>query len=337
MAVFIEDLYKEIIQTEALSNTNLRIISGYSSGSFLEKVCKEFPHLNIHLYIGMASQGISKSDHEVYCNLTKNNPFVNVYYQTRQIPTHMKIVNFSSIERHATYIGSANFSESGFVKQREVMVRTDYSMANVFQYQYAISTICIEEGIDDMIPIFPDEFFKSTEKEDAFEKIQEKGQTAYIVDKGTTTKNDKRNYIKKIHSIRGNADPNYYKRFTIEIVQDSHKNPRWKDTGINAWVNNKIPTLSQKAGIYFDKVFPKNEKIKIYTDDDKTFHGILTGRFNSELKLLDGNFYEYIKNRIDLEEFRPISYQDTLSYGVTDLSFERINKNEYIMSFRMDK
>lgn len=333
MSIFIDNLYEGIIRLEAKKNTDLKVISGYASGTFLKKVCKEFPYLNIRLYIGMTSQGISKSDHEIYCSLTMHNPFVHVYYQTAQISTHMKVIDFKSTDGHSVYVGSANFSENGFVNQREIMVQVKDSMSSVFQYQHAISTICIHEDIEKKIAILPDEIFKLVNSSNNSDKLQEDDTIEYVVHNGNSTKKKKTNYIKRFRSIRSNADPNYYQKFSIEIVQDNITNPRWKDTGINAWVNKKTPILSQKAGIFFDQVFPKDEKFKLYTDDDKIFHGILTGRFNSELKLLDGNFYEYIKERIKLQTFRPISHEDLMEYGVTKLFFERINKNEYIMSF----
>lgn len=336
MTLYINNLYTHIIQREAPNSTHLRVISGYGSASFLEKVANEFPNLKIQLFLGMTSQGISVRNHEGYRTLMKRNTNIQVYYQINEVPNHMKVLEFSSETQSTAFIGSANFTENGFVTQREIMTQVTDSLASLFKYQLEVSVECTKDAIEKLLIIFSDENFSKVKNEISNVEDSnnvENTMTLVEVNKIDIDDLEYQKQTQRIRDLRSQANPEYYHTFNLEIVLDSKYNPRWNSTGINSWTENKIPVLEQTSKILFDKLFPIDNNFQVYADDGHVYIGELTGRFNGNFKLVNGNLYDYVRNHIGIKEYRPISREDLQSYGDTRLHFERLDENLYSMCF----
>lgn len=339
MKVYTKNLYESIFGEICTSYTRLRIISGYASAAFLSRIMNDFPNLKIELFLGMTSQGLPINDHLEFqhCMQSKN---INVYYQIKGKPNHMKILEFSNMEDKKTFIGSANFSENGFFHHKEVLVevKVNSSFDVLFEDQLNDSILCTDDRVNDLI-IFhgntlEEETFKSNQGELNSEDIEitYSMNAAYdtILRDGNNTRYFKKRRWEK---LRDRMNSNFYNIFEVTVVLPKDSNIFWDRTGINAWVEGKKPVLEQTPKQLFSKVFPDDQEFHIYTDDNKILKAKLAGKFNGELHILNINLFEYVRMRIGLTEKRPICYNDLESSGYTTMYFTRINKYEYFMSF----
>lgn len=332
-----ENLYHNIIEKEAPYFNELIIISGYGSADFLANITSRYPHLKISLFLGMTQTnlGISKKNHCEFKKLTELNNNIFVYYQINGAPTHMKVVEFCLGETRKTYVGSANFTENGFINNRELMVLITESATELFVEQMKVSLLCTNERIDDYIYFY-------SENEEALESVIREEGSKYdneVNERKLTNPKESRDIepdiIFKFKDIRSTRNFSFFNIFEIEIVLNQINDPRWYDSGINSWMNGKIPSLLQTPKVFFDKIFPVGEVFEIIADDGKIYDAKLTGRFNKNLELVNGNFYEYVRKRIGLNEKRPISRDDLKMYGNTKICFERIDELKYLMSFNL--
>lgn len=327
--LFFDNLYEKIIRTESKHSFELRIISGYGSASFLRRVKEEFPHLKISLFLGMTFQGVSEKDHKGFVKINKDFEDVKVYYEIDGLATHTKLVEFISEKGKKIYIGSANFTDNGFFHQREIMALVNDSTKELFDYQKSISMLCVDKDIEKYINIYPNNsIFVADFPETYIEELRnsENG-------KESNRNMTDQQFLVKLTDLRQNINPKYYTKFDIEVVLEEKNNPRWADSGINAWIDKKKPSLIQTPRMLFDKVFPENKVFEIYSDDGNIYLAKLVGRFNGNLVLTNGDFYEYVRKKINLEKKRPISFEDLQKYGSTKIHFERLEELKYYMYF----
>lgn len=328
MEIYYKNLYENIFSEQTRGYRRLRVVSGYASSDYLSRIISEFPNLEIELFIGMTFQGVSNSDHSGFKSVMQKNDNVKVYYQVLGIPNHMKIYEFSSVTDKKIFIGSANFSENGFFKHKEILAEVLYLPEILFVEQQRNSLLCTDPKIDRYIDFYENEYEEFGDME---EEKHIKADATRSENKHSATKKRER-ARHKWELLRQNIDPQYHRSFDITIMLPPENNPRWDDRGINSWVNNKTPVIEQTPRLSFSLVFPREEFI-IYTDDNQVLKAKLTGRFNGNLDILNVNLYDYIRGRIGLLEKRPISYQDLVLSGYTTLYLTRVNNNEYIMSF----
>lgn len=155
--IFYNDLYQSVIKKNAAKYDCLRVITGYSSASFVEKVLTDFPNLDLTIYIGMARQGIAKEDHNLYCQLV-NEGKAKIYYHVQSPDTHQKILEFCSEKNnHVSFVGSANFSENGFGQQREAMATVEDDLSPIFVNEASMCLPCIDPKVSELIPLSDDE------------------------------------------------------------------------------------------------------------------------------------------------------------------------------------
>src|SRR5690606_21512390 len=297
-------LFESVMSKMCSRYTGLRVISGYASASFLSRIIHKFPDLEIDLFLGMTSQGLSLDDHREFQRITKSNGNVKVYYQVKGKPNHMKIFEFSNMNDRSTWIGSANFSENGFFYQKEILVQLNDSLDALFEEQLDHSLICSDSKVNDLI-----EFF---EREDAPDSNQtENNQSNHNHSNYRSVIRDSRGTARLQYTqlwwqkFRSRIDSNFYHSFEITVVLKNESNVHWDRTGINAWVEGKEPVLVQTPRKLFGKVFPEGEEFRIYTDDDVILEAKLGGKFNGELRVINLNLFDYIRSRIGMTEIRP--------------------------------
>lgn len=344
METYFESLYENLFGKIANDYTDLKVISGYASASFLSHVVKGFPHLKIELFIGMTSQGISKQNHTEFQLLMKKNRNISVFYQIKGTSNHMKILEFSTSTslNKKVFLGSANFSENGFFYNKEVMTAIDFLPETLFDDQLKISLSCVDKNINEYVKIYEDEAMQQdsgdNSKNEESSHIKNDTERPIVVSEFQSAWISNENRIlglKRWDLLKSRTDPKYYHSFEITVVLPKENNVRWASKGINAWVDNRVPVLEQTPKLLFTKVFPQDEEFKIYIDDNQILNAKLTGNFNGHLEVLNLNLYDYIRKRIGLLEQRPISYDDLVACGFTTMYFTRINKNEYKMSFNL--
>lgn len=313
LPIILTNLYEAIIGTNSNAE-KMRVISGYASPVFLRRVKRDYPSMKIELFIGMSQKGINKKNHDEYIGICKDFNDIDVYYQVSGNYTHRKIVEFNYINRQKVYIGSANFTENGFIKQKELMVNIHYNVNDLFVLQKEMSVKCQDERVPDLIPLYNEDLNSNVESEEEVDNTQED---------------------LKSHLINGSIQrhANYQDNtFDIEIVFDSKFDPHWESNGINAWTDNKVPYLLQTPKQFFDTIFPRDSIFKIITNEF-IFEARLQGDFYRELVILNGNIYEYVREKIGLIERRPITREDLLEYGNTKFRFTKVNDFLFEMIF----
>lgn len=155
MTLIYKNLYNNIISKNAEQYSNLRVITGYSSGNFIRRVFKDFPNMKLDLYLGMARQGILERDHKYYQDLTTAKK-ARVSYVTEKPFIHQKVLEFYG-NGSRRYLGSANFSYSGFESQCEVMLETTESVEGLFRQAKKQSILCTDTKIPKYIPLLKDQ------------------------------------------------------------------------------------------------------------------------------------------------------------------------------------
>lgn len=152
---YTEDLLKKLIEEPSENNDELIIISGYGSARFLSDIHEKFPAIKITLILGMAAQGISNIDYEGYRELTLNSQNINVRFQTIEPLTHMKVYQWKRMgEPTQCFIGSANFSYSGFLKNNEIMSTIDNDCLELIKKYYDLSIDCLDNKIQAKLKLF---------------------------------------------------------------------------------------------------------------------------------------------------------------------------------------
>lgn len=322
MSVYLKDLYKNIIQKNK-NYEKLRILTGYASASFLKKVINEYHNLKLELYIGMSQQGISLNNHKEFCDIMSKYDNIEIYYQVKDRNNHMKMIVFSNDLSEKVIVGSANFTENGFISNQEIMVESVIETSKIFKKQKDISLLCNSKNINEFIEFYTDDSFE-------FEN------STYIESEPSESEpsEEEQKNIETFKKLKMTPNPLYFENFKVELVLDKEHNPTWSEKGINAWVKNKNPYLQSPQKVYFQKYFPNEDEFIIYTDDGRKFLGRLSGKFKSEIHFNDDNIYSYIKNRIGLKEDRPISRDDLIKYGCTTFYFTRVEEYIYIVEFK---
>lgn len=333
--LFNNDLYKKIICKEASRFNYLRIISGYGSADFLRRVKRDFPELQIDLFIGMYKEGFSINSHKKFIEIMTEYPDVQVYYQYEGKSTHIKLIEFSDKMQRSTYVGSANFTENGYISNQELMVPIIDYTGSLFEEQKRKSLVADFETIEKFINFYEDEVNIETNEVNPG-KIKEKEVTEKVDSVDLEIKKlyqKRKQYIKYIETVRSNINYEYYKKFSIEIVLNEENDRRWKETGINRIFHDRIPSLFETNKNPFFKIFPEDRIFRIFSDDGNIYQAKLTGMNKKDLILLNGNFYEYVQKKIGINEYKVISRQYLEEFGITKINFERLDESDYYMYF----
>lgn len=157
---YTKNLIEEILEKPAKSNDELIILSGYGSAKFLRDINEKLAGTKLTLIIGMASQGITKLDYEEYLSLCREFDNITVKFQLEKPATHMKIYQWVNRGRPTDcYIGSANFSYSGFLKNNEIMSKLENDCLDLINQYQSISVDCLMEGLDENINLVSENIY----------------------------------------------------------------------------------------------------------------------------------------------------------------------------------
>lgn len=316
------NLYEHIIRRNLLGLKAARIITGYSSGRFLRQVALDMGETNLTVFIGMSTRGMSRQDHLQYIDLMSNYSNIKIYYQVLEPCTHIKLVELDTTKGKHIYVGSANFSESGFGCQNELMAEVSDDVEDLFDRQVLVSKLVTDEFIEKFIP-----FYDETENRFLDSARIEENQA--ILPKVDEEEIGKVPPIKSINILRGmgnfyrrRLDMSQYIKFTVPIYLDSDK----EDMVISGPLT--FPTQFNQQN-----KFPIDREFKLYFGDPENPDQVntnLCGRFSNELNLRGEELAEVIwavepslfgKNKITVKELRNL--------GKKYLVIERINQNEY--------
>lgn len=331
MTVYSTDLYTNILLSNRNNLIKMRIISGYASAKFLSKVLEDFKGIRIELYIGMTQQGLSVNNHKVFKKLVNANDKVSVFYQYKGKANHMKIIELSyeSCETKV-YLGSANFTENGYIMQNEIMAKVDLSIESLIDQQLMNSVSCLTAQIKEYITLYEDEEFSDSlgTNPSIITTVEEASRSSEYIkskDKEIDYFKNKNYYINRSNYIDEELE--------IAVVLPESNNINWDIKGINSYLEGKKPTLDTNIKVKLEQFFPE-EVFNVTLPNGKVVKAKLSGEFNRQIEFLDFNLYLYFSDLIGLSSQVPITFKMLEKKGISVAHFIKVNEKEYTMMLR---
>lgn len=322
---YINNLYQEVFRRNAKSSVELNIIAGYASSNLLQQFHEEFPNLRINLYIGMALEGISHKDHLRYIELVKDSQrSLNIFYKNEYPLNHIKLYDFElQNKQHIVFIGSANFSDAGLKYNQEILTETSDDFASLFRDIHNSSISCDNDDVEKYIRFY-------LEEEESIDVVKEPEEINDVHHTSPTIMEEPMTHIpyKKRMIRRSNRASEV--DFRIPIILDNDFSP--DNRGVNAWVRDKYPYLTQSNSFPFSKTFPLDQEFIIITDTGEKFHGWLNS-INDNQMYISPSIYEYLRRILNINERRPINLNDLRKHYITEIWGDRIDDGVYLFDF----
>lgn len=320
--MFNSDLIDKVLIKPIDKGANqLIIISGYATpimASWHIKKIKEMklPSINIKLIVGMANYGgLTKEFHEGFKQLagTQNDPDLSKFqcqYIYKGTPVHSKLYlwveNGKPIE---AYAGSANYTQAGFgINRREYVVSCDAS--NALQYYNNIekdSIYCLHSEVEENIKLQPSNPILDIENNRIH--ISKTNKAAHI----------------RLSLLSKNGEVG--KRSGLNWGQRPGREPN------QAYI--PLPAKDARSGF-----FPlEKQHFSVITDDNKNLILRVEQQNNKALTtpLNNSLLGEYFRNRLELNNGAFIKKADLENYGRTDVTFYKLDDEQYFMDFSVEK
>lgn len=121
---------------------HLKVLSGYVSPIFVEHVLETYSELRLEVTVGMVSMdGLAIWHHRAFLDLMNQFPGrLELYYQVARPGNHRKVYYWhDDFFAERVFVGSANFTQNGFGRQREVLVESTFAnIDDVFADLYVV-------------------------------------------------------------------------------------------------------------------------------------------------------------------------------------------------------
>lgn len=315
------NLYEEVLIKPAYDGANgLKIISGYATSAMafhhLEHLLALNKEINISLLVGMCPlNGLSISNHKGFqtiANLEFPKNF-SCSYIFQAPAVHSKLyIWYKNNSFYKAYIGSANYTQNAFLnKQREILLET--SNQNVESYYSLIekdSIYCTHNDVENLIQIF-------------------------------STKNYSNNYTIRGQDNELHTTEHGNSQVTISLLSSRTgdiQNVGGLNWGQREGRNPNQAYIQLPPDVYKSDFFPlRSQHFTVVTDDSKLFictraqkdqngQAIETPHNNSLLG-------EYFRNRLGLPNGAFIKKSDLERYGRTNVTFYKIDNENYVMDF----
>ncbi|MCK9282138.1 MAG: NgoFVII family restriction endonuclease [Melioribacteraceae bacterium] len=304
----------------------LLIVSGYATSAMAFHHLTELNNIgrtdiDIKLIVGMSSaEGISISNHNGFKQIV--NDFGSRFqcsYRTSYPPAHSKMyVWLSNDEPRLGFLGSANYTQTAFNERRQKEILTECNHVDALAYYESMvgdSIYCEHPDSENLIQIFNDRVYRRKPKELVEVPVSET--TPIFQPDFTTLESVTVSLLDRNENIHNKGGLNWGQRDGRERNQ--------------AYI--QLPPY-----VYQSDFFPiKSTHFTVLTDDNKTLictraqkndmgAAIETPQNNSLLG-------EYFRHRLGLANGAFITKEDLLHYGRTDVSFYKIDDENYYMDF----
>lgn len=321
---------KVLIEPAKKGCDKLLIISGYASATMasyhLEQLKeKRIKNIEIKLIIGMIPvDGISNRNHNGFKQIMTNDyaKKFECSYRVSQPPVHSKVYAWLKNNKPVSaFIGSANYTQMAFneLKQKE-----------------ALSEFPAKQGFDYYTEMIDDSIYCTHEEAESYVYIHEE-----------------KLFRRRIRGIK-ELDLAESKRSTVEapaqrvtislLKKDGTMyNPggglNW---GTSRKRNNRNEAYIQlRPDVYKSNFFPpKPLHFTVITDDDKTLicTRVSKDAFGQQIETPQNNglLGEYFRNRLGLANGAFVKKEDLLRYGRTDVTFYKIDDENYFMDFSVN-
>lgn len=301
--IYKSDLISKLLK-EPFENGNdeLIIISGYGSSKFLDDIITKLPDIKITLVLGMASQGIPKIDYELYKEICERDNNIVVKFQLESPPTHMKIYQWLRDGNPTEcFIGSANFSYSGFVNNNEIMTLVNQDCMDLIKEFIDKSVYCLSEDLlTDNLLLFSSKIplQEQTENESKLSNIN-------------------RDFITNHQLKRYEYDEEYTE---VALIFSN---------GLNRGLRNRNNSYLDidKNLTFFDKCLPIGEEGTMEIDELR-LKVIRSGQFGRQLHVLHDyyDFYSILLSTLSLDSDDVIDYAALRRMNLETIKFKYIER-----------
>lgn len=318
--MFTNNIAQKILFAPSLQGADtLLILSGYATPNMASWLIKSFqeqniPSVNISLLIGMIPyDGLSLPIHEGFKEL-HGKAYPNAVesftcsYVCEKPPIHANLyIWLKGNTPMLAYTGSADFVQNAFVSSRkEIMECCNPEEAyKFFEEAEANSIYCNHAEVEDNIILRPTHQILDTE------------------DKPITTLAGE--------GIISETLPLLTKRCDVGAKSGLNWGQRKGRNRNEAYIH--LPAKIARTGF-----FPLNKQhFTVVTDDGHTLLLRAEQQNNKAITtpLSNAQLGEYFRNRLGLQNGAFVSKQDLLNYGRTDVTFYRIDDEQYFMDFHV--
>jgi len=321
------NLFNHILIDPIQSGSNkLLIVSGYATSAMAFHHLTELNNLGrtdieIKLIIGMcSSEGISVSNHNGFKQIV--NDFGGRFqcsYRISNPPSHSKMYLWlSNNEPRLSFLGSANYTQTAFNERRQKEALTECNNRDALAYFESMvgdSIYCEHPDSENLIQIFNDRVYRRRPKELIEVPATE---TAPIFQPDFTT-------LESITVSLLNRNGNIHNKGGLNWGQRAGREPN------QAYI--QLP-----PEVYQSDFFPiRSTHFTVLTDDNKTL--ICTRAQKNEMGAAietphnNSLLGEYFRHRLGLANGAFITKDDLLHYGRIDVTFYKIDDENYYMDF----
>jgi len=321
------NLFNQILINPAQGEINkLLIVSGYATAAMAFHHLTELNNIGrtdieIKLIIGMSStDGISVSNHNGFKQIM--NDFGGRFqcsYRTSKTPTHSKMyIWLANDEPRLSFLGSANYTQTAFNERRQKEALTECSNPEAKEYFESMvsdSIYCDHPDSEYLIRIFNDKAYRRRPRE--LVEVPASESTEVFQPDFTT--------LESVTVSLLDRDGNIHNKGGLNWGQRDGREP-----------NQAYIQLSPT--VYRSDFFPlRSTHFTVLTDDNRTLictraqknvmgAAIETPHNNSLLG-------EYFRHRLGLANGAFITKEDLIHYGRTDVTFYKIDDENYYMDF----
>ncbi len=319
------DLIKSMFLNPIKSGADkLYIVSGYATpnmASWLFKYTSSLHPIDVKLIFGRAYEGISTPVHKGFIELSKD-PFSKSYrsfscqyiYQNSPINGNLYLW-FKGTDPFLAFTGSANFIQKSFSKsQREIMVECDPQEASdYFDKIEGDSIYCYSSEVEEYIPIL------------SFHNMLDQANTPNSLEGNTVNLSLLNSKTGETHTSSGlnwGHRKNYYRK-KDGTISERYRNPNEAYIPLPKHIaqSDFFPLGKQHFTVVTDD--RKQLTLRVEQQGDKA---ITTPKSNAMLG-------EYFRNRLGMPNGAFISKADLERYGRTDVTFIKVDDEQYFMNF----
>lgn len=313
------DLFDQILLSPAQNGaTEIFIVSGYASSAMVFHHAQKLigHNVKINLIIGMTPRdGLSRTNHRGFQSLMENDldGIFSCSYLINRSPVHSKVYSWvQNNEPVIAYTGSANYSQQAFMTVQQGEATTQCNPEQAYEYYQSLindSIYCTHQDAEFVIDLYRDYRPINTTEDQIIEPGYDDMSSVQGLEQQIIS------FINRDGEISQRSALNWGHRLTRA------RNEAYIPVKAAIDRSNFFPAIAQHFTVCTD-----DGKILICTRAQENGKAITTPHNNSLLG-------EYFRFRLNLPSGELITMEHLEGYGRTDVTFYKIDEENYFMDF----
>lgn len=315
------DLFKKVLLDPAKNADTLVIVAGYASPAMVRTHFEKLPGgIKVQLLVGMTSlEGIQRAFHHAFVELagTDFKGRFECRYIFKLPAVHSKAYVWMKDGRAASaFIGSANYSQEAFLRRRELLIPGDAAEAAKYCASLRADSV-------DCLAVDVEEHIRLTE----FQRRQPLHR-APRPSKAVAT----RKVV--VPAPAPGAETMKVSLLTRKGDVGDHSGLNWSQRPERKRQNEAYIPIGTALGTsgFFP---PHGEHFTLVTDDGQAIDAVVAQAGSKAIHSYKDNTIlgRYFRERLGLGENARITLEDLKRYGRTDVEFQRVAEDTYLMDF----